>query len=533
MRRFFLALTTFTLALAAVAHADNSPPPSIAPFAGPGGAIRPIAAPGMRFVYTLSNHSLKVFRRNADGTIGDVALNTQSLSNIFQPVIAKLNATSIFPASANIPKCPAAYANAAATAAAAADPNAVACIDNVYDSDVMYDPQSKRFWILGHMRPGIRTACQNDPQGYTTTADSNCHHVGAKIKDYLHRFIAVAVSRPGASNADVEDPANGFSTFVLVDDYGDWSQFMVRNGMVLANERANTNNKLYVWGAHDLTDGLLADQTLFPQPSAKYDSSNFDGKAVDWVHNKTVSVQLNVPMMFVRQQSDDKVTYLVSGTGDGKLVVYGLTQELGSTGQMPAPTLIMPAAVDLPKAMPSPQKSSAAYANGFLYWGWAEKDPKDSNRNFIRTFRWEVHLASHSWGNIHPIFISNSAQSKYLEADIGAADKDNSYVLPTMNVTPKGDILTMFHRFPKSDVTAGAYVADVDYSVLPSGANAYDTPYVLKTGTGAGAANPPHKGGVLDIVGVAADPLISGQLFLGNASTNGTGYTSFFAAVKP
>ena len=228
--------------------------------------------------------------------------------------------------------------------------------------------------------------------------------------------------------------------------------------------------------------------------------------------------------MFVKQQSDSKVTYLVAANGS-QLVVYGLTQTLGSTGQMPAPTIIMPAVVDLPNVYPK-ETVPAAYANGFLYW---TLPVKDGSRLFLRTMRWEVHHAGHTWNGVHPIFISNSASSKYLQADIGVGDTPRNYHLPATDVTPSGDILTMYHTFP----TTGSIVVDVHYAVIPAGKTGYSHSRIICTGSGAGNSSNPYAGGVYDIVSVVPDPKVPGQMFMSSACTKGTGYQPVIAAVKP
>ena len=268
-----------------------------------------------------------------------------------------------------------------------------------------------------------------------------------------------------------------------------------------------------------------------PKPLAVFDNGNFNGPAVDWVHNSTVEVRLSVAMMFVRQQSDDAVTYLLSGTSDGRMVVYGLLSRPGPDG--PTPELIMPGVVKLPTPMKSLQKASGAYIDGNLYWGWEETDPRNRNRWFIRTFRWELHQSAQPRGNKYPIYITTAPNSGYLEADIGAADQSLSYVLPTLNAAPDGDVITMFHTYLTKEWPKGPFQASVQYAVLRKGQIAYDSPYLLKAGEGY-AEYPPHRGGILDIVSVAADPLVAGQYFLGNAFTDAKdGWAHVIAAVKP
>ena len=192
-------------------------------------------------------------------------------------------------------------------------------------------------------------------------------------------------------------------------------------------------------------------------------------------------------MMFVRQQSDDAVTYLLSGTSDGRMVVYGLLSKPGPDG--PTPELIMPAVVKLPRPMESLQKASGAYIDGNLYWGWEETDPRNRNRWFIRTFRWELHQSAQPWdnkasGNTYPIYITTAPNSGYLEADIGEADQSLSYVLPTLNAAPDGNVISMFHTYPTNEWPKGPFQASVQYAVLRKGQTAYDSPYMLKAGEG-------------------------------------------------
>jgi hypothetical protein len=531
MRSAFLALAL--LACCGGGWADQSPPPSIGPFQPQVTGIRPVVAAGLHYIYALNASYFEVYRRNPDGTPGPLAMRQTALATIFAPVIAKLNATITYPASSGITPCPAALAGQAYNPPAQGMPFAnAACIEGAYDSDVYYDPQTKRFWILAHLRPSI-WQCLDGRQGIYTPADSRdgCRLLAADVlAKTLHRFIAVAVSRPGASD-DVEDPSNGFNTYILADIFGDWTQLMVHNGWVLVNARdLRTNNRLDVFSASDLmTNRVTPDKAVLPKPLATFDNGKFNGPAFDSVGSKTIDVKLTTAMMFVRQQSDDAVTYLLSGTADGHMVVYGLVSKPGSE----TPNLIMPGVVSLPERMPSLQTASGAYINGFLFWGWGVADPRDRSRSFIRTFRWELHQLSHTWNNIHPIFITNVKGSGYLEADIGKADPSLSYVLPTLNAAPNGDVVTMFHTYPAKQAPKGPYQASVQYAVLRKGQSIYDSPYLLEAGQGLAPA-PPHQGGVLDIVSVAADPLVPGQYFLGSAFTDAKGgWLHVIAAVKP
>ena len=534
MRPIFLALAL--LAWCSAAQADQSPAPSIAPFIPRTKSVRPVVAVGLHYIYSLDASFYEVFRRSEDGTHGTMVVPGASLASLFAPLFPQLNAAIEYPASTGIKKCPANLASQPyhPPAQGSMPFENAACMEEASDSDVYYDPQTKRIWILAKMRPSI-WQCPDGRQAFYTLADPKgvCHPVSAEVlKQILHRYIGVAVSRPGAS-PDVEDPANGFNTYILADDYGDWSQLIVHNGLVLVNYRdLQTNNRLYVFRATDLMNNSFGpDGDMMPKPLVRFDNGNFNGPAVDWDHDRTVDVKLSVAMMFVRQQSDDTVTYLLSGTSDGRMVVYGLLSKPGPDG--PTPELIMPAVVKLPKPMASLQKASGAYIDGHLYWGWEETDPRNRDRWFIRTFRWELHQSAQARDNKYPIYITTAPNSGYLEADIGATDESLSYVLPTLNAAPDGDVIAMFHTFPTNEWPKGPFQASVEYEVLRKGQTAYDSPYMLKPAEGS-AENPPHRGGVLDIVAVAADPLVPGQYFLGSAFTDAKGnWAHVIAGVKP
>ena len=380
------------------------------------------------------------------------------------------------------------------------------------------------FWILAHLRPSI-WRCPKNPNGFWTLADPEdaCHVVpAAALEQTLRRYIAVAVSRPGA-NDDVEDPGNGFNAFILAEEYGDWTQLMVHNGLVLVNSRdLQTDNRLFVFAADDLmSDKFGPVGALLPPPLAKFDNHDFTGRAVDWVANRAVEVKPASAMMFVRQQSDDNVTYLLSGTADAKMIVYGLASRKGPDGRAAPPELIMPAVVGLPERMPALQEASAAYVNGRLYWGWMCHNARDPNRRYIRTFRWETHRADHAFGGAHPIFISNAPGTDYLEADIGAADASTSYALPTLNAAPNGDVVAMFHTYPASNGLDGPFQASVQYAVLRKGRRVrYPVSAARRDGERQGS---PQQGGILDIVSVAVDPLVRGQYFMDSAYSDKDG----------
>ena len=69
--------------------------------------------------------------------------------------------------------------------------------------------------------------------------------------------------------------------------------------------------------------------------------------------------------------------------------------------------------------------------------------------------------------------------------------------------------------------------------MLNKGTTFYQNSQLLDAGLGF-ASLPPSFGGVLDIVSVAADPLVAGEYVLDSAATDSSGsYKHVIAGVKP
>ncbi|HVY47029.1 MAG TPA: hypothetical protein VHB21_14175, partial [Minicystis sp.] len=111
----------------------------------------------------------------------------------------------------------------------------VACVQEFYDTRIVYDAARKRFWIesaaRNHLwRCGPKTACPDARHSPT----------------HARRFIAVAVSR-------TDDPRDGFHRYVLVDEYADWPKIGVHGRYLVLSHRMSPN--LYVFDANVLAAG--------------------------------------------------------------------------------------------------------------------------------------------------------------------------------------------------------------------------------------------------------------------------------------
>ena len=117
------------------------------------------------------------------------------------------------------------------------------CIDEFYDTNVHYDPGSKRFFVV--------SAARN--QLWFNNEESN---PGGKFDAFVRRYFAVAVSRG-------EDPRDGFHQYLVVEhNYFDFPWLAVTGNAVLVshvNVDANDNSLRagYVLSVSDVTKGVV------------------------------------------------------------------------------------------------------------------------------------------------------------------------------------------------------------------------------------------------------------------------------------
>src|SRR5262249_10213099 len=147
-----------------------------------------------------------------------------------------------------------------------------------------------------------------------------CHPGGFNL---VHRYIAVGVTRAGIHSHDTEDPGNGLNMWVLVDEYADWPQIMVRDRYLLLNHNnlGQGQSHLHVFNADDLAAGKQ-NLTALQVPGWTYTADDFNVDAVDWSAGTTVGVTLTTPTYFTSMHGGSGgLIYMVAGSGN-YLVVY-------------------------------------------------------------------------------------------------------------------------------------------------------------------------------------------------------------------
>ncbi|MFT3770876.1 MAG: hypothetical protein QM820_36110 [Minicystis sp.] len=111
-----------------------------------------------------------------------------------------------------------------------------ACVNEFYDSRIMWDARRKRFWIESAARNQLGFC--NPP---SKPCDKPWH-----TRTQARRYIAIAVSK-------TEDPRQGFHRYILVNQYTDWPKIAVNDHYLILGHRASSI--VYVFDADKLAAG--------------------------------------------------------------------------------------------------------------------------------------------------------------------------------------------------------------------------------------------------------------------------------------
>lgn len=134
---------------------------------------------------------------------------------------------------------------------ATADPPATPCINEFYDTRVLFDPASRRFFILSAARHPIWF---NDPNTNPPVIDRSTLKVKGKYDALVRRYFAFAISK-------TEDPRDGFYQYMSTEsNVADWPRIAVNNGsFVVAHNGPEMAKPLaYVFAVDALKNGDAA-----------------------------------------------------------------------------------------------------------------------------------------------------------------------------------------------------------------------------------------------------------------------------------
>jgi len=194
------------------------------------------------------------------------------------------------------------------------NPTASGCVNEGYDTRVLYDKEHRRFWVESNLRNPI----------YGSGDESSSHIV---VPDWTHlhqRFTAVAVSRS-------EDPRDGFHEYVLSSRPGDWPTIGVHGSVLIIGAHGKKN--VHLFDAAKLRSGNDAFDLVH---LGSYSDSDFDSDAV-WpvIQHDNRGGTPFIPTVPATQQGSDNVpTFLVGRVAETRSQSMLLTlQKNSSTNQ--------------------------------------------------------------------------------------------------------------------------------------------------------------------------------------------------------
>jgi hypothetical protein len=545
-------------------------PPIRLPTYNTPGAPEPEIAVGKDFIFANSSSSFEVYRRGPTGSISDASTPYKSSSLAAalyngKGILQQLNGLIDY-SGTQISPCPNDQQDIAQVDKNATDAN-TGCLGAPYDGDVIYDQSRDRFWMMTQLRNMVYP-CDSDGDtindGYQTQAWKNeakamgttakCVH-DWNFQNYLHRYMAVSVTKTG------EDPGNGWYTYVLVEESGDWPQMMVHGDYLLLNHRDMAQSgRVWVFSADSLANntGGYANVNINGTVSTTgkvlkeinwlYANDDFNTSAVNWDVGGTErdSVTLTTSMFFIKQPySTDGDTFMVGGM-NSHLVFYALPPMTQPPGGTVKPQLLLPGMVSAGATVPEDVHPfnrgnfvPGALQNGLFYWAWpacnggAYDSPSgtvtcsDVNgtplRVFVRAVR--VPLTTTTW-NGQAAVKSSITSADYLVTAIGENDSNNDeYALPVVGVNQNNDWLVEYSRYPFIVPGTTAQIPDVRYQVMFHDQNSFNssqrfalaTNMWLRSSTASQDPSTPQlpgRGGSIDIPSVVADPLSPSQLWM-------------------
>jgi hypothetical protein len=564
----------------------STPPPSWTTALSPEapGQNRPVVAAGRNFILTTSTGSYAYYPRRTDtngsydaskpiftpGGSGDLAHDIfgSQLSQI-DAYIATINAnttlTAGMAASDLVPSC-ATYPSS--------------CNTGTYDNDTVYDEFSGHFFLMakaGRRNIGLCTPTTggNGWQG----PEKVCHPANdAYLQAMLPRYIMLAVSQCASVNGgnnnggDCEDPAQGFRSYTLAAEYGDWSQVMVSRGLVMLNYRTASNptplnatltqGQIWVFSANALIAGSVS-PTFLPNAGAPtFVASDFSSTGRDANNNVVTTTDPLQLVFFTKQHAPSSSDFPMLVTQHGNQVwAYNVLPTASnyitaaeSSPASPALWDLGPWAGSLKLSTPGvvtgpsditiqayahPVWSAASNTEGWpgsLYWAFTTSNtPK--TKSSIRAFRWPMKSASPSGSPAYPAISAASAQGSQ-EWDEGFDDSASLWFPLLEHEETSGDTVLSYLRVwsgsapnPAPACTNnGWWFIEPHYAAAGPNDVGFSPPVQI---TDAGAvSNDFPRNGVPDILSNVSDPLHP-QIFTTTLSSNGGGCLSTVTDAGP
>ena len=373
-----------------------------------------------------------------------------------------------------------------------------ACVQEFYDTRIMWDPLRRRFWIESAARnhlwfcdPGA--PCDQEKQTRTQA----------------RRYIAIAVSR-------TEDPRQGFHRYILVNKYKDWPKIAVHDRYLILGHRASS--VVYVFDADKLAAG---NPDRGPVRLAKLEAAAFPG------------VKYIAPV--THHGPTGGVTYLLGSNGSNEIRVFGLFNPDPNRAARPIVIAGPPVALG---ARLGTIDGNAVFRGGLLSWTWDEWVPghaKEYRR--IRVVRLPVRP---SGTRPSALWAATDPREGYVDAIIGGREPDDApgdvidYEKPALDVNGSGAAVIVYSR--KSFRARVEVPPEVRYSILYAGEAKARAGVLVRRGTTSAVPdiNDNGKAGI-DLAYAQVDPADDRTVWITHAYADKRArwYRQIVAAVRP
>lgn len=372
-----------------------------------------------------------------------------------------------------------------------------ACVQEFYDTRVLWDPQRRRFWV--------ESAARNHLWACTPTAQKPCTEPKESTSQH-RRFIAVAVSL-------TEDPRDGFHRYVLVDEYADWPKIGIHDRYLILNHRGDSH--LYVFDADKLAAG---NPDRGPVLLATLDARSFPG------------ARFLAPV--THHGPSDGATYLLGSNGSRKVIPFALVNPDPSRA-MP-PRIVAGPAVTLGENVVT-LENNAVFRDGKLHFTFDEWVPGALAHEPYRRVR-VVRLPVQRDGA--RVWSSDDPARGYLDVAIGGREPDDApgdvieYEKPALDVNARGDMVIVYSR--RGYRTRGELPPEVRYSIFYGGEPRPRPGVLLRRGSTMGLPDIDTPEAGIDLSFAQTDP-DDATVWITHAyaARDSHGYKQIVAAVRP
>lgn len=318
---------------------------------------------------------------------------------------------------------------------------ALGCINEAYDTRVIYDRERRRFWIVSALRDQIwgssSSICDTEA----------CAPQESRLP---RRFVAVAVTK-------TEDPRDGFNEFVLVDDYADWPRVAIHGPFLIISH--NSNNNVFLFDAQKLADGnpkheLVGQGTFY---DADFTPTQQDHVYPVVQHDKRDGTDSHqdpfIPTLPPTPGGSKKVPTFIVGVKGNKVSVFNfdtaLIDPIAATIMHPK---LARASIDLHDDAPH-ITANPVYRNGFIYLvGDHCVDGKYPSCNQeIRLIKIPVFRGPDFLGSI--VYASANPSMGFRDITFGGGSEDKvnslagpSFEIPAVDVNKNDDVVIVYAR---------------------------------------------------------------------------------------